>query len=84
MKTNRKSIGSFDAKTHLARLIDEVQDGVEYVITKRGKPVAKLVRYKESGEALRLSDVVDAFNAIRNSVTGKADIRGYIREGRKY
>ena len=84
MKAKCKSIGSFDAKTHLARLIEEVQDGVEYVITKRGKPVAKLVRYEESGEAMRLSDVVDAFDALRTSVAGKADIKGYIREGRKY
>ncbi len=84
MKAKSKSIGSFEAKTHLSRLIDEVQNGGEFIITKRGKPLAKLVRYKESDEHMILSDVVEQFDAIRKSVKGKADIGAYIKEGRKY
>lgn len=37
-------ISLFDAKTHLSSIISTVEeDQVEYVITKRGKPVAKIV-----------------------------------------
>lgn len=32
-----------DAKTHLSRLLDQVEAGEEVVITRRGKPVARLV-----------------------------------------
>jgi prevent-host-death family protein len=41
-----KQVGIFDAKTHLSSLVDEVEKGGEIVITRHGKPVAKLVRAK--------------------------------------
>jgi prevent-host-death family protein len=84
MKTKQKSIGSFDAKTHLARVLDEVQRGVEFIITKRGKPVAKLVKYKDLNEHIELPEIIRQFDKIRNSVKGKIDIKGYIAEGRKH
>jgi prevent-host-death family protein len=84
MKPKQKSIGSFDAKTHLARILDEVQRGVEFIITKRGRPVAKLVRYKDSSEHIELREIIRQFDAIKNSVKGKVDIKGYITEGRKH
>ena len=38
-----KHVGIFEAKTHLSSLVDEVEKGGEVVITRHGKPVAKLV-----------------------------------------
>ena len=38
-----KEIGTFEAKTHLSALLDEVARGAEIVITKRGVAVARLV-----------------------------------------
>jgi prevent-host-death family protein len=35
------------AKTHLSKLLEEVAKGKEVIIAKAGKPVAKLVIYKE-------------------------------------
>lgn len=35
------------AKTHLSKLVEEVKEGKEVIIGKAGKPVAKLVPYKE-------------------------------------
>lgn len=49
MKTHARTgtavsaIGAFEAKTHLSRLLEEVQEGAVLTITVRGKPVAKLV-----------------------------------------
>ncbi|MEQ9300331.1 MAG: type II toxin-antitoxin system prevent-host-death family antitoxin [Cyclobacteriaceae bacterium] len=37
-----KTVGSFDAKTHLSRILEEVANGEEYTITKHGRPVAEL------------------------------------------
>jgi len=38
-----------EAKTHLSRLLERVQRGEEIVIGRSGKPVAKLVPYREAG-----------------------------------
>jgi prevent-host-death family protein len=37
-----KTVGSFEAKTHLSSLLDQVSHGQSFLITKRGKPVASL------------------------------------------
>ena len=36
-------VGSYDAKTHLPKLLDRVEKGERFVITKHGRPVAELV-----------------------------------------
>ena len=37
-----KQIGAFEARTRLSRILDRVDRGQVYVITKRGHPVAEL------------------------------------------
>jgi prevent-host-death family protein len=36
-------VGAFEAKTHLSALLDRVARGEQVVITRRGRPVARLV-----------------------------------------
>ncbi|MGC1397105.1 type II toxin-antitoxin system Phd/YefM family antitoxin [Candidatus Binatus sp.] len=38
-----REIGSSEAKNKLSALLDQVEHGAEIVITRRGRPVAKLV-----------------------------------------
>ena len=38
-----REIGTFEAKTHLSALLDSVAAGETIVITKRGRPMARLV-----------------------------------------
>jgi len=38
-----KEVGVLEAKTHFSALLDEVTAGAEIVITRHGKPVARLV-----------------------------------------
>jgi prevent-host-death family protein len=38
-----RTVGAFEAKNHLSELLDLVETGQEVVITRRGKPVARLV-----------------------------------------
>jgi prevent-host-death family protein len=51
------------AKTHLSRLLAQVEAGEEVVIARRGEPVARLVRCKPRGKrqfgAMRGQIVVD-------------------------
>ncbi|MDR1453869.1 MAG: type II toxin-antitoxin system prevent-host-death family antitoxin [Candidatus Margulisbacteria bacterium] len=37
------SIGAFEAKTHFSQILEDVQSGQDYIVTKRGRPVAKIV-----------------------------------------
>jgi prevent-host-death family protein len=42
-----KTVGSYEAKTHLPRLLSQVEKGESIIITKRGRPVARLVPANE-------------------------------------
>lgn len=37
------SVGAYDAKTRLSELLDRVERGEQIVITRHGKPIARLV-----------------------------------------
>ena len=37
------TVGAFEAKTHLSNLLEQVIKGEEVLITKHGKPVARLI-----------------------------------------
>jgi prevent-host-death family protein len=38
-----RTIGAFEAKTHLSSLLDAVDQGEQILITRHGRPVARLV-----------------------------------------
>ena len=44
-----KTMGAFEAKTHFSSLLDQVEQGEEFLITKHGHPVAKIVSIKRHG-----------------------------------
>lgn len=47
------SIGAFEAKTNLNKLLYDVEEGrMVYKITRRGKPVAKIVPIEETDEEI--------------------------------
>ena len=50
-------VGAFDAKTHLSSLLDKVSRGAEVLITRRGRPIARLIPAgrAESGAAAQVS-----------------------------
>jgi len=42
-----KTVGLFEAKSHFSALILEVEGGASVVVTKKGKPVARIVPFTE-------------------------------------
>lgn len=38
----RQTIGAFEAKTHFSELLEKARQGMVFVVTRRGKPVAQL------------------------------------------
>ena len=55
-----KQVNVHEAKTHLSRLIDEVESGAEIVIAKAGRPVARLSPIR-GGSRRRLGVLDGAF-----------------------
>ncbi len=45
-----KTLDIHEAKTHLARLVDEAAHGESFIIAKAGKPLVKVVPLGEQGE----------------------------------
>lgn len=79
-------IGAFEAKNKLSALLDLVEKGQEVTITRRGKPVAKLVaaRPGEANKKLSPSEVVAEFRKLNKGVTlGGLKLKDLIDEGRK-
>ena len=44
------TVNVHEAKTHLSRLLAQVEAGEEVIIARNGKPVAQLVRCKKRGK----------------------------------
>ena len=44
-KVAPKTIGAFQAKTELSRLLRHAEAGKHFIITQRGRPVAQLIPY---------------------------------------
>jgi prevent-host-death family protein len=79
-----KTVGAFEAKTHLNQLLKQVSKGETIRITLRGIPVAKLVP-SEEGEARDLKQTVREIREIRKGASLKGlTIRELINEGRRY
>lgn len=47
MTKKMKSVNIHEAKTHLSKLLERAAGGEEIIIAKAGKPMAKLVPYRE-------------------------------------
>lgn len=84
-----KHVGIFEAKTNLSSLIDEVEKGGEFVITRHGKPVAKLVstderRHTPEDVARRKQAIAELREMARKRGTRVShdEIKSWIEEGR--
>ena len=62
-----REIQASDAKTHLPRLLDDVEAGETIVITRHGKPIARLVPDEEHRKA-GASAAAEAIRALRKGL----------------
>ena len=79
-----RTIGAYEAKTHLPRLLDEVEKGERITITKHGRPVAVLVP-PGAAPATDADELMERMREFRkgNRLNGLT-IRELIEEGRRY
>ena len=79
------SVGSYEAKTHLPRLLERVARGERITITRHGVPVAVLVPASPTDQP-DVHAAVEAMKAFRKgrSLGGPAAIREMAEEGRRF
>ncbi|WP_136709367.1 type II toxin-antitoxin system prevent-host-death family antitoxin [Agromyces sp. H66] len=76
------TISAYDAKTHFSSLLERAGDGETVVITKHGRPVAKLVPFDVRPA---VDDLVDALLEARKGVRlDGLHTRDLIENGRRY
>jgi prevent-host-death family protein len=79
-----RHIGAFEAKNRLSELLSLVENGEEVVITRHGKPVARLVA-AEPVKRAAAHEAVQAIKSLRRGQTlGRIHLRDLIEAGRKY
>ncbi|MBK8100444.1 MAG: type II toxin-antitoxin system prevent-host-death family antitoxin [Planctomycetes bacterium] len=63
MKTT--TVGAFDAKTRLSELLDLAERGEVVIITRHGKPVAKLSPCDAVRDSQRINDAISGLLSLR-------------------
>ena len=66
-----QTISLFDAKNRLSALVDQVEDGAEVTITRRGKAVAKLVPVES--RATQARQAVADLQALRETLARRGE-----------
>ena len=80
-----ESIGAYEAKTHLPRLLDRIARGESLLITRHGRPVARLVPVEQddpqsAGRAARR--IVERRGRLKRAPL--AELMGTIHEGHRF
>jgi prevent-host-death family protein len=82
------SVGAYDAKTRLSELLDRVEKGEQIIITRHGRPVARLVP-ERSQDVARAIEALDRITARRGRLAQcgvritRDEIRAWREEGRR-
>jgi prevent-host-death family protein len=78
-----RTIGSYEAKTHLAQLLEEVAKGERVTITRHGNPVATL----QPANPAAMTDVRERIEELKKFRRGRSlkglSLREMIEEGRR-
>ena len=78
-----ESIGIYEAKAQLSRLVEHVGRGHEITITKHGKAIARLVAPRKAAPSARVQAFAEIDRMQREfKVRARFDLRAIIEEGR--
>jgi prevent-host-death family protein len=80
-----QQVGTFEAKTHFSQIIEKVENGADFIITKRGKPVAKIIPFEQEIKMTR-KEAIEQLIELRKLYRGEPgsfNVREAIEEGRR-
>ena len=76
-------VGAYEAKTHLPALLERVERGETFTITRHGRPIAEL-RPAREGAGLTVDEALSGLRAFRSRRSlGGIAIRDLIEDGRR-
>jgi prevent-host-death family protein len=82
-----ETVGSYEAKTHLPKLLERVEHGETFTITRHGKPIARLVPAVATVERPDVAETIAAMARFQEeegpSLGREISIRDLINEGRR-
>jgi len=78
------TIGAYEAKTHFSALLEKVEAGEAFTITKHGTPVARLVPVKKQATPAERRAAIKRIKEMSKGLSlGGLKIRDLINEGRR-
>lgn len=78
------TVGAYQAKTHLAELLQKVEAGEEITITRHGTPIARLVPVRKKATAGERAAAVNRIQKLGQGLSlGGLKIKDLVAEGRK-
>ena len=78
-----ETVGAYEAKTHLPKLLERVADGQRITITKHGVPVAVLEPY-DRDKNVDINEVIQSLRKFRkDKQLGDLTIRKMLEQGRR-
>ena len=80
-----QEIGLFEAKTHFSQIVEKAENGEDFIITRRGRPVAKIIPFKKEPKMTR-TEAVEKLIEMRKLYRGEPgsfNLREAIEDGRR-
>jgi prevent-host-death family protein len=74
-------VGVYEAKTHLTALLDRVEHGEQFTITKHGRPIARLVPVSRTDRHRRRQAIARIKEMSKGQILG-GSLKELINEGR--
>ena len=71
-----EQIGAFEARTHFGDLLRRVENGEEFLVTVRGRPVASLTAPEPGQMARNVADVLGDFSSLREGIVKRGAVLG--------
>jgi prevent-host-death family protein len=78
-----ETVGAYEAKTHLPKLLDRVAKGEQFIITRHGSPVA-IMQPADRSKQVDVAAVIRKMRSFRKAHhLGGLSVKDMIEEGRK-
>jgi prevent-host-death family protein len=78
-----KTVGAYEAKTHLSDLLDQVSTGESIIITRHGVPVARLCPAPDQPDRTVEETIREIRRFRKTHSLGGLSVREMIEEGRR-
>jgi len=84
MEEAMQTIGVFNAKTHFSAIIEKVLQGKEFLITRRGQPIAKITAVNAKDNE-SIAQIIEAILEFRKGRKGsQAESKSWVQQGRRF